>query len=417
MSRLYHTEIGHVVATLSEELTRYRRARKVLSLPTTSANGTLYVLARPYPDSEKPLHLAVNGERLPAIEPKSLTEYLWYEAALAPAVLRPGENQFEFWTDSTAMDSWSLTLEAGHQEPLSWISDDGGASWRNEKMGFLNVLRGEYVVRVRLEEGRDPPPPELVFENPDNTRLKELRQRMPRNLLQAEKPLDRIRALSSWLSASWEHAGNSIGDVYSPWDAETILSWGGNQQGHAGQRPIVMCVHYATSLVSFSQAIGIPARCVIFWPMLNSFDGHFVAEVWIDEYKKWVMVDPNLDAIYWRGNNPMSATEIKDEVIGSGRSLEDFVEWGPGTLSQRQNPRMEDWLKDRYLDGEWLRHRSIWWRSDLLSRPELSPPGHGYTAYCETGLVWETKDLERGFGMFPYFGEPKYFDSPPTISK
>ncbi len=417
MSRLYHTEIGHVVATLSEELTRYRRARKVLSLPGTSAPGILYVLARPYPDCQQPLHVAVNGERLPSIDPLPLAEYLWYQAALPPSVLRPGDHRFEFWTDSSAMDCWSLGLEAGHKEPMSWISDDGGASWRNEKMGFLNVLRGEYVVRVRLNEGQDPTPPELVFENPAQPRLKDLCQRIPRDSLQAERPLDKVRALSSWLSASWEHAGNHIGDVYSPWDAETILSWGANQKGHAGVRPIAMCVHYATALVSFSQAIGIPARSVVFWPELNSFGGHFVAEVWLEAYDKWVMVDPNADAIYWRGGDPMSATELMSEVIGGGKNLEEFVEWGPGTVSQLQNPRMEEWLQGTYLDGEWLRHRSVWWRSDLLSRPELSPPGHGFTACCETGLVWEKKDLDMGFGMFPYFGDAKYFDSPPTISK
>lgn len=113
----------------------------------------------------------------------------------------------------------------------------------------------------------------------------------------------------------------------------------------------------------------------------------------------------------------MSVTELMSEVIGGGKNLKEFVEWGPGTVSQRQNPRMEEWLQDSYLDGEWLRHRSVWWRSDLLSRPELSPPGHGFTACCETGLVWESKDLEMGFGMFPYFGDAKYFDSPPKISK
>ena len=48
------------------------------------------------------------------------------------------------------MNSWSLAIEAGHKEPQSWISDDGGTSWRNEKMGYLNVLRGEYVVRAEM---------------------------------------------------------------------------------------------------------------------------------------------------------------------------------------------------------------------------------------------------------------------------
>jgi len=36
-------------------------------------------------------------------------------------------------------------------------------------------------------------------------------------------------------------------------------------------------------------------------------------------------------------------------------------------------------------------------------------------AYCETGLVWEQHDLERGCGMFSYFDDTVYFESPPVL--
>jgi hypothetical protein len=48
-----------------------------------------------------------------------------------------------------------------------------------------------------------------------------------------------------------------------------------------------------------------------------------------------------------------------------------------------------------------------------MTRPELTPPGHGETAYSETDLVWELKDMDDGFAMFPYFGDSNYFDDPP----
>ena len=90
MSKLHYTENGHVIPILCEELTRHRRARKVLNLPMTSAPGTLYVLARAYPDCEQPLHIAVNGMQLISIEPESPSEYLWHETPLSPSVLQPG---------------------------------------------------------------------------------------------------------------------------------------------------------------------------------------------------------------------------------------------------------------------------------------------------------------------------------------
>ena len=96
-----------------------------------------------------------------------------------------------------------------------------------------------------------------------------------------------------------------------------------------------------------------------------------------------------------------------------GSDLSSVIEYGQGTVFQRTFPHMVEFLRDNLEKGVCFRHRSIWYRSDLLGHPELSPPGHGSTAYCETGLVWEREYLERGFGMFPYFGDAAYFERHP----
>jgi hypothetical protein len=410
MSKLYLSESGHVVPTLCEELTTFRRARKLLDLPATRAAGTVYILARPAAGSTLPLRVAINGAELPPIAPKSSGAYFWYDLSVDASLLLPGTNRFEFRTDSTAMNAWSLAIEPGHAQPGSAVSDDGGATWRGEKMGYLNVLRGEYVVRVRLAEGEDPPPPAMVWEDAAHPRVRRLREVMPAQALQPGPLIDRVRALTGWLSSSWEHTGSGRAAQYAPWDAETILAWGRSRSGHNGQLPIVMCVHYGAALVSCCQALGIPARCAVFTGALDGGDGHFAAEVWFSEHEKWVLVDPNMDALFWKDSTPLSVTEIQE----AGDDLSPIVEWGPGIEFQRQNPLIADWMKSTYLSGRCFRHRSVWYRADLLSHPELSPPGHGSTAYCETGLVWEKRDLERGLGMFPHFAEAAYFDGPPA---
>jgi hypothetical protein len=121
------------------------------------------------------------------------------------------------------------------------------------------------------------------------------------------------------------------------------------------------------------------------------------------------MVDPNLDAIFRKNGLPLSVTEIQQ----AGEELGRFVEWGPGIEFQRRNPLIADWMQSTYLRGRCFRQRSVWYRADLLSHPQFSPPGHGSTAYCETGLVWEKRDLSRGLGMFPYFADTAYYDAPP----
>ncbi|MCC7264750.1 MAG: transglutaminase domain-containing protein [Candidatus Latescibacteria bacterium] len=408
MSRLYHTEKGHVVPTMGEELSRFRRARKVLDLPATSAPATLYLLARPWGPTAPPLQLRLNGKALPPLAPGP-AGYTWYQLEVAPTALQAGSNTLELWAESAAMDAWALALEGGHAQPQSWASDDGGQSWRNQAMGCLNCERGEYVVRIRLAEGEDPPPPALVWEDPRHIRVQALRELIPVQAKQAASPLAQVQALSTWLASSWEHTSSGRAAQYTPWDAPTILSWGPSQRGHNGQRPIAMCVHYAVALVSCCQALGIPARCAAVTGALNSGDGHFIAEVWLAEFGKWVMVDPNTDAIAWKDGVPLSIPEIQREGAGLGALLR----FGPGAVFQRGFPHMVAFADQNLKQGVCFAHRSVWWRADLLSRPEFSPSGHGATSYCETGLVWEKSDA-AGLGMFPAFADPAYFDRAPA---
>lgn len=422
MSRLYASESGRAVPALGEELTRWRRARKRLRLPPTGAAATLYVLAYAHPPASAPLRLAVNGvEAAPIAAAGAGGAYLWHQATVAADRLRPGVNDFELWTESTAMTGWALALEPGHAAPQSAVSDDAGATWRSERMGYLNVQRGEYVLRLRLAEGADPPPPAPVWEAPDGPRQAHLRSLLPAAALAGGPRLARVRALTAWLSASWEHTSTDRAAQYAPWDAETILRWGAARRGHNGQLAITYCVHYAVAFVSCCQALGIPARCAPVWGTVNGGDGHFVAEVWLDAAEagaadapagdggKWVMVDPNLDALLRRDGAPLSISEIQ----GLGDDLSPYVEWGPGTAFQLQNPRIAAWIESTYLNGLCFRHRSLWPRADFLTHPEYSPPAHGASAYAETDLVWEARDRDRGLGMFPAFAPAAYFDAPP----
>jgi hypothetical protein len=409
MSKLYYTESGRVVPTLCEELTTYRRVRKLLTLPPTAADGTLYLLARCSAQGPWPLRLSLNRRELPAIPASPASPFRWYEVLLPKQQLVAGDNVFEFWTDSTAMNAWSLAIEDGHAAPRSQVSDDSGRTWRDSRMGYLNVLRGEYVARVRLAEGQDPPAPEIAWEDSENERLAHLRELLPAAALRSGPLMTRVRGLASWLSASWEHTNSVRGVVYGPWDAETILAWGKAQIGHEGRRPIVMCVHYAVALVSCCAAAAIPARCAVLLGSVNGGNGHFVAEVWFDEYRKWVMVDPNADAIFYQDGIPLSLPEIQ----AAGSDVSRLIAWGPGSDYQRGFPHIVQFLNENYLKGICFRHRSTWARTDFLSHPELTPPGHGSLSYCETDLIWEQRDLEAGFGMFPSFGGPEYFDSPP----
>lgn len=409
MSKLYYNESGNVIPTLCEELTARRRARKIISLAPTASPARLFLLARAYPETPYALRVTVNGMEQPAILPTESDVYRWYTVEVPPDYLKAGENLFEFWTDAQAMNGWSLALEPGHAAHSS-VSSDGGKTWRQDKMGYLNALPGEYVARVRLAEGADPAPPAFIWQDPESSAVQELRAMVPSIVLEAPSFLEQVRALMTWVCTSWEYRCNYDAVQYAPWDPQTILAWGKAKQGHAGQPAIVMCVHYAVAFSSFCNALGIPARCAVLTGSINGPNGHFVSEVWFDEFDKWVMVDPNLDAILYKGGIPLSLGEIQH----SGDDLANLIQWGPGHDFQMQNPTIASWIPKNYLTGICFRHRSLWPRMDFLSHPEFSPPGHGSLAYCETSLVWEPKDLREGFDMFPYFGNLQYFDAAPS---
>jgi transglutaminase-like putative cysteine protease len=409
MSQLVCTETGNVIASLCEELGEYRRARKVLHLPTTEQAAALYFLARSHPQNTRPLAVSVNGSRLGTVPPQAPGAYYWYDLRIPPSMLVGGDNEFEFWADAPAMDAWSLAFEDGHGTPRSFVSSDGGRTWRNEKMGYLNTSRGEYVVRVRVDEGSDPPAPAMVWEEVGHPRLGKLREMLPTEVLDGKQGLEQVRALATWVCTAWEYSNTNRGVVYTPWDAQTILAWGKAQQGHNGLPPVVMCVHYTVTFVSFCSALAIPARCAAFTGAINGYNGHFTAEVWLDEFQKWVMVDPTLDAILFQEGVPLSVTEIRE----AGPGIEQLVQWGPGYAFQMRNPLNPPWVKNSFLNGACFTHRSVWPRTDFLSHPELTPAGHGATSYCETGLGWEQADVEEGFGMFQRFADRDYFEAPP----
>lgn len=409
MSRLYYSEHGHVIPSLCEELTNYRRARKLLFLPGTREPARLFILARSYPDNTAPLRVAVNGDELAALQPASSLAYFWYEVDVPPKLLKAGENVFEFWTDTWAMNAWSLALENGHRQSDSFVTTDGGVTWRNDRLGYHNISLGEYVVRIRLHEGTDAPPPSMVWEDPNHPRLAHFRELLPDHVRQKGTTLERVRRLTTWAASSWFYRNSGPSTQYAPWDAETILAWGKAGQGHNGREPIVMCVHYAVTLVTGCLALGIPARAAVFTGAINGFNGHFTAEVWLEEFGKWVMVDPTVDAVLSRNGIPLSVTEIQV----AGDDLTDLIVWGEANQYQIQNPVISNWIPVNLAQGICFRHRSIWPRTDFLSRPEFSPPGHGETAYAETNLIWELKDRDAGFAMFPNFGDANYFDAPP----
>ena len=411
MSRLYSTESGFVIPTMGEELTVRRRARKVLELPETAVDGRLFALADCHEGNAHLLRIALNGTVLGPVRPGQLG-YRWYEIRLPATALHAGSNVIELWTDAEAMDAWALGVEYGPGPSGSSLSVDGGRTWSSDRIGHLHLGPGEYLARVRLAEGRDPGPPGFVPGARDDDAASALQLRLPPLVLAPGDTLERVRRLATWTSTRWRYRNDHEAAQYAPWDPLTSLAWGAAERGHYGQVPVVMCVQYAVVFVAACTALGITARPAVFSEEVNSKNGHFAAEVWLEPARRWVYVDPNEDAMFFEGDRPMSVEEIR----AAGSDLGSLVRWGPGHAYQARRPAMRRWIRDVLLPGVCFRHRGVWPRSDFAARPELTPPAHGCAAYSELDIVWEAGDLEDGFAMFRWFAEPDWFTAPPDAS-
>lgn len=399
MSRLFHTEQGMCAYLQYEAVSTRRRARKELALPDdVSAGGTLYLLARPFPGCSQPLRGRVN-DRLFAIAPAPTGLFAWQELPVAREHLRPGVNIIEIWSDNAALDGWALGMESGYRPSGSWLSLDGGRTWRNERMGINHALSGEYIVRLRLDDPalRDPQPPAFAWESPDCPQLAAVREAIPAEIRDVADPWARARALAAWTSTQWEYRNTNGGIEYAPWDALTILAWGRAQRGMAQVNPIVMCVHFGVVYATCALALGLPARNICCNAGGPHAAGHFISEVWIERWGKWCQVDGNCDVVFERDGVPLSVDELSR--LGGEAAALAVTDEGYA----RQGDFIKDFVRDFMLNGQVYRHWAVWPRNDYLSHPELTPPSHGSTEYVETAWLWSA-DVEHPerLGMFPH---------------
>lgn len=408
MSSLVANEAGRLIITLGEEVGGRRQVRTTLELDAGPA--TLYVLARSHRTDSPPLDIRVGDAYVGSIPPRDDTVLTWHELKL-PAGIASGPTIITLSAGGDGRTSWSLGVDYtgdGGDE----LSLDSGASWSSERIGYMHVAPGRYLVRARRSSGSDPNPPRQIWEKIDHPAAQEFLSYLPVAAREADDPWAAVQILSTWVANSWTYRNTSEALQYAPWDPITTLDWGKRNSGHAGNLPVVMCVHFATVFVSACQVLGIPARCAPLTGAINSLGGHFVAEVWMERWARWVMVDPNFDLIIEGPNGPADLRTIRE----LGNDLKSHVRAGKGINSHLAFPVERKWYENILLKGSVYHGRALWPRSDFLSRPELTPPGHGATAYSELEIVWESGSADRGFGMFQLFGDDAWFDAPPDFS-
>lgn len=142
----------------------------------------------------------------------------------------------------------------------------------------------------------------FIFEDFNHPKLKELvkEENLTAVVKKGATDFDKILLLKEWVRKQLKQPGTSAS--YPPWDALVLLDW------VRGKKVQVLCGHYAVLFVQSLTGLGMPARYVDLSTEDNQ--GHFVTEVWSDDFKKWILVDPYSDLYYQREGVPLSGLSL-----------------------------------------------------------------------------------------------------------
>lgn len=154
---------------------------------------------------------------------------------------------------------------------------------------------------------------QMDYSDPLAPRAVQLREeyRLDDVVADQETEFGQLLALKRWVRSRWNHGwSRSFATVK---DALDVL-----HEADRGEK--FNCGFYNRVFVECARALGIVARGVgididaCSFPRGHSTGnvGHSVPEVWSNDHRKWVIMDPDLNVHYERDGVPLSALEIHD---------------------------------------------------------------------------------------------------------
>ncbi|HMJ63993.1 MAG TPA: transglutaminase-like domain-containing protein [Candidatus Binatia bacterium] len=213
--------------------------------------------------------------------------------------------------------STSTTIIAGSRKVLS--QDDrfpvAGGTATLTRLDTLPFVESDYTERFR-------------FDGWTNPKLKELRERYKLDdvIAPGRDEFEKQVLLMDWVHRQFKKFGRPSTAAKGALD---ILE--GIEQGHT-----FFCAHYAHVMVSSAASLGWVDRELALRrhqgvAKVGGSTEHSVTEIWSNEYRKWVMLDPTSNMYLERDGLPLNAWEIRQEwfyrdgtnllfVVGSTRA-------------------------------------------------------------------------------------------------
>ncbi|MHC4623730.1 MAG: transglutaminase-like domain-containing protein [Planctomycetota bacterium] len=160
-------------------------------------------------------------------------------------------------------------------------------------------------------------PFKIIMDDPNEPNMIKLRKKYDLEGLvsKAKDDYEKLMLITAWVQKQWKHSGNN---KPSRSDPLTIL-----KEASEGKR--FRCVEYAIVVAGCARSLGMPSRKLALKradvETAKSGAGHVVAEVWLEQFNKWVFVDGQYGAIAEKDGVPLNAVELQDAIAGEVADL------------------------------------------------------------------------------------------------
>jgi len=150
----------------------------------------------------------------------------------------------------------------------------------------------------------------MLMDNPNDSGLVELRTkyRLEEVVSGSKDDYEKLRKLVKWTHDQWKQSGSNMPSRSDPL---TIL-----KEASEGER--FRCVEYAIVIAACARSLGMPSRVLALKredvETASSNAGHVVAEVWLNQFNKWVFADAQFDAIPEINGVPLNAVEFQEAL-------------------------------------------------------------------------------------------------------
>ncbi|MFH1074592.1 MAG: transglutaminase-like domain-containing protein [Candidatus Firestonebacteria bacterium] len=137
------------------------------------------------------------------------------------------------------------------------------------------------------------------FENPGIIKL--LEQEKIKELVKgADTEFEKVLLVKRWVREQLKDAVGGSPNII--WNAAEILELVRQKKMHA------LCGQYGVVFAQILTGLGVTVRYIdLCSPKLNT---HFLTEIWSQDYKKWVIIDPFLDLYYEKNGKPLGVYEL-----------------------------------------------------------------------------------------------------------